>query len=338
MKIAAADIFVFGLTNAGHVLKLDVQPIRERQEGTGALLTGTQLPGWVYLPQFSESGHILNQLAREHVAHPPTKSIKITHISAHFHTFFAYSTGDSSIVLQGNDLTASTTPPSILPALQNRDVISVILGDYHWGALTADGKLLTWGQFSSGALGLGDPFEKEPGPGGFRDIQTRDALKRIRRTDPVLPVEEPTEVNFGPGKFVVAATAAGWHTGALVLDLQNTGGVPEEVHELIDEAESSAADELSQWQSPPLIPDHGVLQPPLINSRGRGGLIGRQQPRLPVQPHHPQLAGGSASVAGTTARGIHHFRVGFAGRGAGGRNNHATGDAPGSRVEDGDEA
>ena len=112
-----------------------------------------------------------------------------------------------------------------MAALQNRNVISVVLGDYHFGALTSTGKLLTWGDYSRGALGLGDPTEIDPGqPGGYRtEAQRRHALEW--RTFPPA-VTEPAEVRFDyeehrPRKrFCFAATAAGWHMGALIIDLE----------------------------------------------------------------------------------------------------------------------
>lgn len=115
--------------------------------------------------------------------------------------------------------------------------------------------------------------------------------------------------------------------------LQNLGEESEEVQQLVEQAESSAADDLAQWQSPPFIPGGGGgLYPMPIIGRGRGGLIGRQQPHLPVQPRQPQLQGGSASGPSAPPRGALHFRVGYAGRGAHipglvGRGNHAAQDA-----------
>ncbi|KAI9275741.1 regulator of chromosome condensation 1/beta-lactamase-inhibitor protein II [Phascolomyces articulosus] len=44
--------------------------------------------------------------------------------------------------------------PQILDAM-NHEICKVTFGDYHFGALTTQGRLLTWGRFSSGALGLG---------------------------------------------------------------------------------------------------------------------------------------------------------------------------------------
>ena len=126
----------------------------------------------------------------------------------------------------GSHETDPNTEPRVLPALQNRNVISVVLGDYHFGALTSTGKLLTWGQYSLGALGLGDPTKILPGqPGGYRTEQQRLQASQWRGGYPP-PVEEPTEVRFDHGekqtrkRFCFAATSAGWHMGALVIDLE----------------------------------------------------------------------------------------------------------------------
>lgn len=126
----------------------------------------------------------------------------------------AYSTGSSSIVLLGDTESTAGTQPKIIPELQHKSVISVNIGDYHNAALTAEGKLFTWGQYSSGALGLGDPSRLEHGaPGSFVGRGTPPAVRR------------PTEVRFDHEGtvnkgFCFAATAAGWHTGALVIDLE----------------------------------------------------------------------------------------------------------------------
>lgn len=125
----------------------------------------------------------------------------------------------------GSHETDPNTEPRVLPALQNRYVISVVLGDWHYGALTSTGKLLTWGAYSCGALGLGDPTTIEPGqPGGYRTEQQRQHGLQFRSTPPA--ATEPTEVRFDHEekrhrkRFCFAATAAGWHMGALVIDLE----------------------------------------------------------------------------------------------------------------------
>lgn len=151
--------------------------------------------------------------------------LNVSQISANFQHFVAYSTGSSSIVLLGKTETTADTQPNIIPELQNKSVISVVIGDYHNAALTAEGKLFTWGAYSCGALGLGDPAHIKPGvPGGFASQQTyQTAMTRRRGTPP--DVERPTEVRFDHERsikkgFCFAVTAAGWHTGALVIDLE----------------------------------------------------------------------------------------------------------------------
>lgn len=128
-------------------------------------------------------------------------------------------------MLLGDTKTTAETQPKIIPELQNKSVISVAIGDYHHAALTAEGRLFTWGAYSSGALGLGDPARLEPGaPGGFAHQQSYQIAMSRRRGTPS-GVERPTEVRFdheGSVKksFCFAVTAAGWHTGALVIDLE----------------------------------------------------------------------------------------------------------------------
>lgn len=72
-------------------------------------------------------------------------ALMISQISAHFQKFVAYSTGPTSVVIMGDRDTDAQSTPKVIPELQNIGVISVVLGDYHCGALTEAGKLLTWG-------------------------------------------------------------------------------------------------------------------------------------------------------------------------------------------------
>ena len=110
----------------------------------------------------------------------------------------------------------------VLPEFQNRGVIFVVLGDYHYGALLEDGRLLTWGQVCG--CGLGNPFTLPIGvPGGFKTEHNKLHAKNSRVQIPA--IEVPTEVRFDHGlkqrreAFVFRVTAAGWHRGALVIDL-----------------------------------------------------------------------------------------------------------------------
>ncbi|KIJ20926.1 hypothetical protein PAXINDRAFT_106772 [Paxillus involutus ATCC 200175] len=279
IKIAALENHLVGLTNHGHVLKISVQHSdRARQES------------WEYLPHFSESEKIKQHLTSASSELKSLQDIRITHISAQYRTFVAYSPGSSSVVLLGSNETNTDSEPRILPALQNRNVISVVLGDYHFGALTSTGKLLTWGQYSRGALGLGDPTTIEVGqPGGYPTEQ----LRQVARNRGVLPppVMEPTEVRFDHGekrsrkRFCFAATSAGWHMGALVIDLEPKSDVDN---------------------------DEDLVQMPGGFPSGPGPSTSVDFPRPPGTwglPHAPV------------------FRVGFAGRGAprGGFQGHGRG-------------
>lgn len=116
---------------------------------------------------------------------PPRSTLApISHISAHFKHFVAFmpissalsddrddqsarhtsdtSRHDDTIVLLGSSISPE---PVLVPEIQARGVIKVSMGDYHYGALTQQGELLTWGQFSKGALGNWPP----PSSGGGND-------------------------------------------------------------------------------------------------------------------------------------------------------------------------
>ena len=72
----------------------------------------------------------------------------------------------------------------MIPSLQKRSVISVVLGDYHYAALTADGKLFSWGAFSKGALGLGDPYIIPVGqPGGYANEERMQLIDGLIEMD-----------------------------------------------------------------------------------------------------------------------------------------------------------
>lgn len=132
----------------------------------------------------------------------------------------------------GQNDASPTTNPTVTPTLQNRGVISIVLGDYHFGALLENGKLLTWG--SPSGTGLGDPYEIEPGqPGGFRTLQDRE---RAHSIETVPAISNPTEVKFDHGlkhpreRFAFSVAASGWHTGAIVVDLEEVSHTLTESH------------------------------------------------------------------------------------------------------------
>ena len=129
------------------------------------------------------------------------------------------------MVLRGSSEDTPETLPTITPELQNRSVISVIYGDHHIGALTSSGKLLTWGQYSKGALGLGDPSKLPAGsPGGYTEEEQR-AQAQVHGPPPDVTI--PSEVRFDYGlkvkgrveRYCFAAAASRECIAALVVDL-----------------------------------------------------------------------------------------------------------------------
>ncbi|KAG8838236.1 hypothetical protein FRB91_007737 [Serendipita sp. 411] len=200
--------------------------------------------------------------------------MNVTHISAHFLTFVAYSIGKDSVVLMGTDATNPASNPTIHPSLQNKGVISIVLGDYHYGALLESGKLLSWGAVT--ATGLGDPFKIEPGqPGGFR---TKEERNRGLDTYQEIPdVSSPTEVRFDHAltksreRFVFGAAASGWHMGALVVDLEEEEEEEEEVDQVEDNDDLPAPSFEFEGGIPLMGP---ALSPFIFRGAGFPGRIG----------------------------------------------------------------
>ena len=126
-------------------------------------------------------------------------------------------------MLEGGAVTTPETLPIIIPELQNRSVISVVCGSDHFGALTSSGKLLTWGQYFPGALGLGDPGKLPVGsPGGY----VKEG-QQVRAQNPPPDVTVPSGVKFDHGlkakgrveRYCFAAATYVHHTAALVVNL-----------------------------------------------------------------------------------------------------------------------
>ncbi|KAF5336079.1 hypothetical protein D9611_006435 [Ephemerocybe angulata] len=259
VQIAGLDKHLVGVTDQGHVLKFGVLA-DETQSLNGS---------WEYLHHFSDISHIRGHKVfndgNNSLAAPDI--MKITHVTGNFQHFVAYSTGSSSLVLIGEDSATAVTEPDIKPELQNRSVISVAIGDWHNAALTADGKVLTWGAFSSGALGLGDPAKLPPGaPGGYPNDGQR------RRRPPQVDTPSPVRFDWGTkeprDRFAFAITAAGWHTGALVMDL-NPDGDEDDEYEMEEPDQPLDPHEYPlnpDGQGPPILPPFRIG----IHRRGRG--------------------------------------------------------------------
>lgn len=268
IQIAGLDGHLIGLTDKGHVLKF------------GCLDSKTTFPrgSWEYLPAFSDVEKVQTEYLQLGLVAPQT--MQITHISANFLHFIAYSTGSSSVVLIGDTDTNRESSPKVVPALQDKSIISVVLGDYHNVALTSNGKVLTWGAYSAGALGLGDPTTLPPGtPGAFETEERRLVASERGRGEPPA-VETPTEVKFDHGRktrkdmFCFSIAAAGWHTGALVIDLEPDNDEEEGGFVELEPEDPPLPRRMFQHvpgQGPPIIPFPGYRIGFAGRGRARGG-------------------------------------------------------------------
>ena len=195
VQVAVGEGFIVALDAAGGVFKLDLTAPPEqfwslRDRFARAVQSGER--SWQRLPRFCDPEAIAQHLTLANVDLTTFKP-RITLLVAHFRTFFAVSAPEpasSSVVLQGSAKTTAQSTAIVLPELQGIGVVRVALGDWHYGAQTADGRLLTWGGISAGALGR----------------------------PPTAP-EKPTAVVFpGSEPFVFNSAFSGHHSAALVID------------------------------------------------------------------------------------------------------------------------
>ena len=278
IKIACGVNFIIALTEQSHVYYLDISRVTPgrifvRMARLEAAFDSGER-NWILLDRFSDLFKVQALPAFANIA--ISSAARITHISAHFHSFAAYSvpidttaSSDSIVLLGDDDNVTSDKAPQVIPELQGIGVIKIVQGDYTFGALTSNGRLRTWGQYSAGALGLGHPSLlntplthpslRSPAPTPPAQSSSESNLYPLPQITPRLPiapvihyrasevVEKPTVVLFGKeaapvegqqensrntGKFVVNATMSGWHAAAIAVELGET----EEEEEVVEEA------------------------------------------------------------------------------------------------------
>lgn len=128
-----------------------------------------------------------------------------TKLCGNYESFAVFS--NLGLVLLGhrsNLVEGSHEPPSLIPDLQERGIIEVVMGDYHYLALTDSGNLLGWGLElqNRGCLGLGALSEENQ-----ESAQPEGNNWRVYRPE---LVAKPAPA----GKWM-AVVAAGWHSGGL---------------------------------------------------------------------------------------------------------------------------
>ena len=151
------------------------------------------------------------------------------------------------MVLEGAYNTTPEMLLTIVPELQNRSVISVFCSPTHSGALTSSGKLLTWGNYYGGALGLGDPGKLPVGsPGGYGREEQRARAQKYGYPQP-WGVKVPMEVRFDHGlaaegkveRYCFAAVLGGGSTAALVVDIVGDEVPPKDLEQHFETALST---------------------------------------------------------------------------------------------------
>ncbi|SJX65829.1 related to SAF1-protein involved in proteasome-dependent degradation [Sporisorium reilianum f. sp. reilianum] len=188
VQIAAGEDFVIALTQAGALYRIDlhlpaptaedhhaIERLRESMDGADQRDIGAKIhqalmtrfvqtrARWERLSAFEDPAPLpgFDTAWLENKRGVRGTVGKISHISAHFRQFVAFYTvqqdvGEAqaeeaqTLVLLG---TSTSAEPQLIPELQARGVIKVTMGDYHYGALTQKGEILTWGAWSRGALG-----------------------------------------------------------------------------------------------------------------------------------------------------------------------------------------
>ncbi|KAI5965402.1 uncharacterized protein KGF55_001623 [Candida pseudojiufengensis] len=144
-------------------------------------------------------------------------NIAFTKLKSCFTNFIVFTnhdqilTGSNDHLLYSESENDSTDPPQpiIIPELQNKNIKSIEIGDYHYLALTNEGSLLSWGQESRscGCLGIGP-----------RELAISENPNQVIELGNNIEVKTPMNVKspYGnrKGKWVAIA-ASGWHSGGI---------------------------------------------------------------------------------------------------------------------------
>lgn len=151
IQIAAMDNRIIALSSGFKVYAIDVSPLdlaviqnnpttrfhrdKESIQRLAAAFTSRVGNGfereWIYLPKFCDISAINSLASLRDEQIEVTSSMRITHISAHFHSFVVYSVPTSgvkqdSIVLIGNNNVDRESTPLVIPELQGISVIKFV--------------------------------------------------------------------------------------------------------------------------------------------------------------------------------------------------------------------
>lgn len=229
-ELVLGTCYIEGALKPSTVSDEDWAYAKEVGEVTGIMAGDSYLvfltkPGKVYAVYAEPNMVAGTRPAQLHYFSAPTGQKPMSYISGSFCKFAVFNSDGlvyigtkdqvQEALVQGPEVEVKSKP-TVIPSLQKRGIVAIAFGDYHSLALTAEGKVLSWGTEPQmcGCLGHG-PVEI--------------ARKRGVQLTVHGQLDEPTEVRFDsletskPQKpkdnqyFIFNISAAGWHSGALAL-------------------------------------------------------------------------------------------------------------------------
>lgn len=192
VQIAAMEKHTLALTMKGRVYRFETAQLIERADEEEELGRGP--PRFLSNPAVT-GGELVQYSSRNQDNIVSTDGSLTMFISAFFHNFAVYSL-DGAVKL-GTHETGPLQEPTTMEEL-DQDICKVTFGDYHSGALTTHGDLLTWGSYSRGALGHGTVNT----PTRFSVFQQEQEPR-------------PRKIETLNDMFVFAASFGGWHSACL---------------------------------------------------------------------------------------------------------------------------
>ncbi|RLV89077.1 SCF-associated factor 1 [Spathaspora sp. JA1] len=152
------------------------------------------------------------------VASEGVENVRFTKLNSCFTNFVVFTNHDQVLIGTSKHLLYNSqeeqeeeeetgATPKVIPELQGQNIKTLVIGDYHYMALTNEGNILSWGRESStcGCLGL-----------GMFNTVAEENPNSARLESGALVVYKPLVVKNPPypGKWVTI-TASGWQSGGI---------------------------------------------------------------------------------------------------------------------------
>jgi SCF-associated factor 1 len=195
VQIASMESHTLALTKKGKIYSFRTGDLIERQGEREDLRPGS--PRFASNPA-ATGGELIHYSSPNQADIIDSDGNLTMFISAFFHSFAVYSLNGA--VKLGTHETGLEQQPTTMDEL-DQNICKVTFGDYHSGALTINGDLLTWGSYSRGALGHGS----DNAPTRFAVFQQQQEPR-------------PRKIETLQHMFVFAASFGGWHSACLAFE------------------------------------------------------------------------------------------------------------------------